>query len=347
MVIQAQIQALLAAGGGTGAGSAETGSNMGPHMEVAKPAIFNGEAGKVGGFITACRLFLRMKLRRTTVEEQVQWILSYVQGGSADVWKENIMEELETGEVEYESVEEFLTSLRKEFGGGEEESVKAGELRKLEQGGKMMEEFVQEFKRATRESEYEGRPLVEEFKREMNGRIRRKLMEVENPPTSIEQWYRRAMALDRNWRESRREEERLRGRKEQGGRAPKQEPRQNLPQPLVWQRRQLLPQQATIRPAPIEGVKRMNAVVVRGSGVESRQNMGAPLRWNLYTMEIDQGRNCYACGGFGHMARYCRNQGMRGRVAENRRMEYRGGRIEEITNLLNNLKEGEDLELLN
>ena len=42
------------------------------------------------------------------------------------------MEELESGEIEYESAEEFLTSLRKEFGGGEEESVKAAELRKLE-----------------------------------------------------------------------------------------------------------------------------------------------------------------------------------------------------------------------
>ena len=69
------------------------------------------------------------------MEEQIQWVLIYVQGGSADVWKENIMEELESGEVEYELVEEFLTCLRKEFGGGEEESVKAVELRKLEQGG--------------------------------------------------------------------------------------------------------------------------------------------------------------------------------------------------------------------
>jgi len=57
----------------------------------------------------------------------------------------------------------------------------------------------------------------------MNGGIRRKLMEVENPLTSIENWYRRAMALDRNWRESRREEERLQGKKESGGKTPKQE----------------------------------------------------------------------------------------------------------------------------
>jgi len=118
------------------------GSNMGPHVEVAKPAIFNGEAGKVGGFVTVCRLYLRMKMREVTVEEQVFWILSHVQGESADIWKENVMEELEVGEMEYETVEEFLTSLKKEFGEGEEESVKAVELRKLEQGGKTMEEFV-------------------------------------------------------------------------------------------------------------------------------------------------------------------------------------------------------------
>ena len=58
-------------------------------------------------------------------------------------------------------------------------------------------------------------------------------MEVENLPTSIENWYRRTMALDRNWMESRREEERLRGKKEEGGEAPKQEQRQNLLRPLV------------------------------------------------------------------------------------------------------------------
>jgi len=146
----------------------------------------------------------------------------------------------------------------------------------------------------------------------MNGGIRRKLMEVENPPTSIENWYRRATALDRNWRESRKEEERLRGKKEMMGGAPKQEQRQIMPQPLVWQRRQQPPQQATTGPALMEGVERTNAAVVT-----PQQRVGFPQR-NPYAMDVDrrENRTCFACGGFGHMVRFCRNRGM-----ANRRME--------------------------
>ena len=104
-----------------------------------------------------------------------------------------------------------------------------------------------------------------------------------------------------------------------------------------------MPQQATIGPALMEGIERTNAVVVKGQG----QGMGIPPRQDPFAMDIDRGRNCYACGGFGHMARLCRNQGQRGRVADNRRVVYGGGRIEEISNFENNLKEGENLELLN
>jgi len=92
----------------------------------------------------------------------------------------------------------------------------------------------------------------------------------------------------------------------------------------------------------MEGVERMNVIVVRGQG----QGMGAPRR-DPYVMEIDRGRNCYACGGFGHMARHCRNRDQRGRVAEGRRLEYGGGRIKGINEHLDNLKGVENLESLN
>jgi len=152
-----------------------------------------------------------MKMREASVEEQIQWIFSYVQGGLVNVWKENTLKDLEAGLLEYETVGEFLAEIGKEFGGGDKESVKVAELRRLEQGGRTMEEFVQEFRRAARESRYEERSLIEEFKREMNEMIRRKLIEAERPLASIEQWYECATNLDSHWRESKRKEERLRG----------------------------------------------------------------------------------------------------------------------------------------
>jgi len=96
----------------------------------------------------------------------------------------------------------------------------------------------------------------------------------------------------------------------------------------------------------MEGIERTNAVVVRDQEQGAEQSVEAPLRQDPYAMEVDRGRNCYACGGFGHMARHCRNRG-RGRPMNGRRVEYGGGRIEEIFDNLNNLKEGENLELLN
>ena len=111
--------------------------------------MFNETIAKVLGFVTACRLYIKMRMREAPLEEQVQWVLFYMQGGLVDMWKENILEELEVRKLEFEIIGEFLAEIKKEFRGGEEESVKATELR-------MMEEFVQEFKKVARESGYEG-----------------------------------------------------------------------------------------------------------------------------------------------------------------------------------------------
>ena len=71
-------------------------------------------------------------------------------------------------EVEFKSVGEFLLEIKKEFGGEDKKSVKVAKLKRVEQGGKTIEEFVQKFRRIVRESRYKRRALVEEFKRRMN-----------------------------------------------------------------------------------------------------------------------------------------------------------------------------------
>ena len=104
--------------------------------------------------------------------------------------------------LEYTAVREFLVDLKKEFGEGDDKTIKVAELKKIEQESRTMEEFVQKFRRAARRSKYKRRPLVEEIKQGINKMIRRKLIEAERPSKSIEQWYERAVNLDKHWRNS-------------------------------------------------------------------------------------------------------------------------------------------------
>jgi len=54
-------------------------------------------------------------------------VLFFVQKESADIWKKNILEDLEEEVIEYELVGEFLMAIKKEFGSEDKESVKVAE----------------------------------------------------------------------------------------------------------------------------------------------------------------------------------------------------------------------------
>jgi len=89
----------------------------------------------------------------------------------------------------------------------------------------------------------------------------------------------------------------------------------------VWQRRQEMPpQQATTGPTPMEEVERTDAVMIC-----PQQRVGSIQR-SPYAMDVDRrkNRNCYSCGGFGHLARNCRNRRIGNKIGEGRRLEYGG-----------------------
>jgi len=58
MVMQVQLQVLLAV--------QEVGT------EVAKLQVFDGAPGKILGFVIVCRLYIRMRIRKVAVKEQIQ-----------------------------------------------------------------------------------------------------------------------------------------------------------------------------------------------------------------------------------------------------------------------------------
>ena len=182
-----------------------------PRAEVAAPPKFNGSREAVVGFVNACHLYARARLGGVGNKEKISWALSYVQGGVAETWKDNMLDEIEKGTSEVETMEELFEKMREEFGEFNEESRKADELRLLVQGPRTCDGYVQEFKRAARGSGYERKALIDEFKRGLNGTIKRKLVEAESLPSTITEWQERAVKLDRNTRQSRAEDKVLAG----------------------------------------------------------------------------------------------------------------------------------------
>lgn len=73
----------------------------------------------------------------------------------------------------------ILIELKKKWRNEDNKSEKVAELKRVENRLRIIEKFVQEFRRVSRGSRYEKRALVEEFKQGMNRVIRRKLMEAE------------------------------------------------------------------------------------------------------------------------------------------------------------------------
>ena len=83
--------------------------------------------------------------------------------------------------MEVETVEKLFSKIRNKFGKTVEEERKIEQLRTIKQGGRICNEYVQEFKKIARESSYERWPLIEEFKRGLSGVLRRKLAKAESP----------------------------------------------------------------------------------------------------------------------------------------------------------------------
>ena len=78
---------------------------QGSRVEVARPQVFNGRIEEISAFVNTAHLYIRMKMTEEVAATQVAWVLSYMQGGIAEAWKDNLLDKLAKGESEVELAE--------------------------------------------------------------------------------------------------------------------------------------------------------------------------------------------------------------------------------------------------
>jgi len=111
-------------------------------VEVARPQVFSGRMEEVSVFVNAACLYIRIKMTEEAAATQVAWVLSYVQGGIAETWKNNLLDELAKGESKVELAEQLFVKIRDNFGETLEEKRKIEQLRTIEQGGRTCDKYM-------------------------------------------------------------------------------------------------------------------------------------------------------------------------------------------------------------
>jgi len=98
---------------------------------VAKPPLFSGKMEKVSVFINIAHLYLSMKIMEELEATRMAWVLSYMQEGVVEAWKDNLLDELSKEELEIEIAEELFSKIRNEFGKIAEKERKIEQLRTI------------------------------------------------------------------------------------------------------------------------------------------------------------------------------------------------------------------------
>ena len=83
--------------------------------KVRTPQIFDGTSSRVSEFMEECRRYIKEKMKGEKMEDQIYWIISYIQGRLTDEQKKRIVDKIFENKQKDRHVEEILQEIEKEF----------------------------------------------------------------------------------------------------------------------------------------------------------------------------------------------------------------------------------------
>jgi len=108
--------------------------------------------------------------------------------------------------------DEFKKALRESFSAPDKEGDAVMKMEMETMSGQTADEYMEQFKINAAESKVtQDRPLVEWFIKGLNIPLLNRILNFENPPTTIQGWYTTASKMDNQWRRGRAIANRLKG----------------------------------------------------------------------------------------------------------------------------------------
>ena len=176
---------------------------------INKPTPFDGDRKKVESFIQECRVYLQVnKAVYNTDEARIAFILSFMKEKEALKWKLTFLRSITNadGDLVFPSTKEFMDYIADYFTPTLQTQEAIHQLALLKQGKKTAEEIVTEFRLLIAHAGYTVQTpsdhlhLIEKLQKVLNPSLVKKIMLLDNPPTTIDEWVRRAITIDGQYR---------------------------------------------------------------------------------------------------------------------------------------------------
>jgi len=129
-----------------------------------KPTVFSGDRKTLEKFIRDSSVYVAAnKKNLPTDQTKTQFLLSYIDGGEADTWKEYFFNRYviqPNGSYHWPTPNEVITSLRANFTKEDEIEESLRKLETMKQGSRTAEEIVNEFQILKSRARIDDNPLT-------------------------------------------------------------------------------------------------------------------------------------------------------------------------------------------
>jgi Ty3 transposon capsid-like protein len=171
------------------------------NIKLNPPTPFTGKRSDFMLFMQD--VFVYLKVNKTTYnndDKKISFILSYLTGGDAAVWKQQFIQtkieesvDAKTNEPDWGSYKEFVEALKKTFQPYNEPAEALEDMKKLHLGDGSITEHNSRFRLLVFQTGMKDSPALMDLYREtLPWGLQSPIIQSEHPPKTLEEWYTKA-----------------------------------------------------------------------------------------------------------------------------------------------------------
>ena len=175
--------------------------------KLKEPTPFSGKRDDLRKFLQEIKLYLLgNKQHYPEDEDKVLFVLSYMNEGDANSWKEEFVETAEQNaaqtskDLDLGTYDDLIKAITKDFSpyGTQKDAIFA--MKEMQMGNTPIEEHIAKFKMLVTKSKLEkNEAVVEYFRETLPLSLMKNILNLPEPPNTLDKWYELAIRSHNNF----------------------------------------------------------------------------------------------------------------------------------------------------